>query len=117
MENNSNIDIHESGQHGTVKSYIIGFIVSLGLTLASYFLVTAHVLSGWFLGLAVGLLAMIQVAVQLLLFLHLGDEPKPRWNLMAFFFMLGVIAIIVLGSLWIIENLNDRMMLTMDMKG
>jgi cytochrome o ubiquinol oxidase subunit IV len=43
-------------------------------------------------------------------FLHLGRETRPRWKLAVFLFMLGVILILVFGSLWIMTNLNYRMM-------
>jgi cytochrome o ubiquinol oxidase operon protein cyoD len=56
-------------------------------------------------GLAVG-----QLLVQLGLFLHMGSEPKPRWNLMATLFSLMVVIIVVGGSLWIMNNLNYNMM-------
>jgi cytochrome o ubiquinol oxidase operon protein cyoD len=54
--------------------------------------------------------------IQLHYFLHLGDEPKPQWNLLTFGFMIGVVLILVFGTLWIMNNLNDRMMPQMDSK-
>lgn len=55
-------------------------------------------------------LGFIQTIVQLVLFLHLGSEPKPHWNMTVFLFMILVVVIIVLGSMWIMQNLNYRMM-------
>jgi cytochrome o ubiquinol oxidase operon protein cyoD len=54
-------------------------------------------------------LAVVQLFVQLYFFLHMGDESKPRWNLMAFLFMLLVLVIVVFGSLWIMKNLDYHM--------
>jgi cytochrome o ubiquinol oxidase subunit IV len=51
-------------------------------------------------------LAILQLVVQLMLFLHLGDEPKPRWNLLAFLFAVLVVAIVVGGTLWIMYELS-----------
>ena len=51
-------------------------------------------------------LATLQLVAQLVFFQHLGRERKPRWNLIVFGFMLGVLAILVFGSLWIMKNLN-----------
>lgn len=108
MENNSHVSLET--HHGTMKSYLIGFSFSILLTLLAYFIVSEHLFTGWFLIGSITLLCVVQVTLQLIFFLHLGDETRPRWNLISFFFMLGVIVILVLGSLWIIENLNERMM-------
>ena len=96
--------------HGTVATYTIGFVLSLGLTLAAYVTVVNHALAkSTIVAIVVGL-ALTQLFVQLLFFLHLGREAKPRWRLIAFLFMLMVIGIVVLGSLWIMDNLNYHMM-------
>jgi len=55
-------------------------------------------------------LATIQLFVQLIFFLHLDREPKPFWNLQVLMFAAGVIVIIVVGSIWIMNNLNYNMM-------
>ncbi len=88
------------------KSYLVGFLLSLGLTLAAYFMVSHHLGSGGVLMSIVVCLALVQLLVQLKFFLHLGSETKPRWNLLVFSFMLGVLLILVFGSLWIMYNLN-----------
>ncbi len=90
-------------------SYVIGFVLSLGLTLSAYYVVVNGLLTGWGLLWAIIGLAVTQLVVQLLFFLHLGREDRPRWNLMAFLFMLLVLIILVFGSLWIMTNLNYHM--------
>lgn len=92
--------------HGTVQSYTVGFITSLILTFAAYLMVVNHLFSGWGLLLAIAGLAIAQLLVQLLFFLHLGQESRPRWNLQVFAFMLIVLFIVVGGSLWIMKNLD-----------
>lgn len=103
------IDINEGG-HGTLQSCVAGFLICIALTLAAYFLVAENVLSKWASNIVISALGLIQVFFQLLLFLHLGNEPKPRWNLLAFLFMVAVVAILVFGSLWIMYNLDSRVM-------
>jgi cytochrome o ubiquinol oxidase operon protein cyoD len=93
----------------TVKSYVVGFVTSLVLTLGAYFLVTQQALSRRLLIGAVATLALAQAFVQLFFFLHLGRETKPRWKLVVLLFMLMVVAILVFGSLWIMYNLNYHM--------
>ena len=96
---------HEAG-HGSLRSYLVGFVLSLALTLTAYFLVVDHVLSGAALLAAILVLAITQLVVQLIFFLHLARESHPRWNLTVFGFMLVVLVILVFGSLWIMKNLN-----------
>lgn len=96
--------------HGTLKSYVIGFITSLVLTGISFSLVTYRLLSGYTLIYSLVALALTQAIFQLLFFLHLGREPKPKWETAIFFFMLLILFIIVLGSLWVMNDLNERMM-------
>ncbi|MBL8159519.1 cytochrome o ubiquinol oxidase subunit IV [Candidatus Saccharibacteria bacterium] len=95
--------------------YVVGFIMSLALTLAAYFLVTGQAdggrsLSYWGLVFILSGLAVCQLLVQLVYFLHLGREARPRWNLMAFFFAVVVVVIVVIGSIWIMGHLNYNMM-------
>lgn len=94
----------------TVHSYTVGFVLSLVLTLAAYFTVVNDVLTGKAVVMAIAGLAVAQLLVQLIFFLHLHRESKPRLNLLVFSFMLMVVGIIVIGSLWIMENLNYHML-------
>lgn len=96
--------------HGTLKAYVIGFISSLLLTLISFSLVITRPFANHFIVYAIIGLAIIQAIVQLLFFLHLGQEAKPRWETFGFCFMVLVLAIVVVGSLWIMHDLNTRVM-------
>jgi cytochrome o ubiquinol oxidase operon protein cyoD len=96
---------------GKLEAYITGFILSIVLTLVAYFMVAANLASGFPLVLALGALAFAQVVVQLVFFLHLGEEPSPPWNLFVFLFMVLMVLIIVLGTLWIMYNLNYLMVM------
>jgi cytochrome o ubiquinol oxidase operon protein cyoD len=101
-----------SGKAGgiTLKSYVSGYVASLCLTVAAYLLVSRHALSTrWILIAMVVGLALTQFLVQLVFFLHLGRETKPRWKLAVFLFMILIVGILVFGSLWIMNNLNYRM--------
>ena len=89
--------------------YIIGFVLAVGLTILAYLTVTQHWLAGSTLVFGLMGLAVIQFVVQLIFFLHIGQESRPRWNLAVFLFTLLVLMIIVFGSLWIMYNLNYGM--------
>lgn len=105
--------VNEPG-HGNLVSYVIGFILSLILTLAAYFIVEEHLLTGVAQVSTIVGLCVIQVLVQLLFFLHVGSEPKPRWNYHMLLFTLLIVFILVAGTLWIMYNLDYRMMPSMD---
>ena len=97
-------------------SYFVGYILSVGLTLAAYYFVNQHVqsehsaYSHQTLRYMILGFAAVQFIVQMYFFLHVGRESKPRWKLVTFFFMLLVLVIVVFGSIWIMDNLNYHMM-------
>lgn len=84
----------------------IALFASLLLTLGAYFLASHHLFA-----FALLPLACVQAAVQLIFFLHVGQEKKPRWNLLFFGFMLMVVLLVVVCSLWIMYHLNYNMAL------
>ena len=102
--------------HGSTKSYLVGFISSLILTLISFGLVMTEAINAPYLFYALVTLALVQAIFQLLFFLHLSYEPKPQWESLVFYFMLLVLIIIVIGTLWIMIDLNDRVMSHMNME-
>lgn len=96
-------------ENGTFRSYVTGYSLSIIFTITAYLLVVHKKFStGMIVALIIGL-ALIQFLIQLIFFLHLGKETKPRWKLFVFIFMIVVVLILVIGSLWIMNNLNTRM--------
>jgi cytochrome o ubiquinol oxidase operon protein cyoD len=77
---------------------------------AAYFVVVEVPGSAWWLLPLLGVLALTQMVVQLMFFLHLGDETSPRYKTISFSFMGGIMFIVVAGSLWIMANLDANMM-------
>ena len=105
---------HEEHPGGSVKKYIMGFVLSLLLTFASYFSVLYKLFSPSLVLYTILALALVQTVIQLALFLHLGEEAKPHRNLLTFLFMLSILIIIVWGSIWIMDHLDYNMMIPMD---
>jgi len=100
---------HDEQQFSYGK-YIAGFVSSVALTLLAYLLATrAHINHNLLIGF-LAVLAITQFMVQMVFFLHIGEERQPRWKLYMLLLMLCVVLIVVLGSLWIMNNLNYRMM-------
>ncbi len=94
----------------TLKLYLTGFFLSLILTLLSFSLTAAGFFSKNLLAIVLIFLALSQAFVQLHFFMHFGKEEKPRWMTLVFYFMVFILLVIVLGSLWIIFDLNNRVM-------
>jgi cytochrome o ubiquinol oxidase operon protein cyoD len=94
---------------GSAQSYTIGFILSIAFTLLAYFLVVDHSLSTTALAVAIVILAIAQMFIQLIFFLHLGQGSDSRWNMIILAFAGIVILIVVVGSVWIMSNLNRNM--------
>lgn len=101
--------------HRMVRSYLIGFSISFVLTLIVFAITSQQLNSSHatfsksnFVLLIAGL-AFAQLAAQLVYFFHLGKETKPRFNTIAFYSMAMVVGIIVIGTLWIMANLDYNM--------
>ena len=95
-------------RRATVR-YCVGAGIAAILTLAVYFATN----DGWLYAVPLAVFALVaacvQVAVHLVTFLHIGQETKPRWRAYSFAFTALTIVIIVIGSLWIMINLNYNM--------
>lgn len=89
--------------------YGAGFVGSIVLTLLAFWLAYEHLVSGTLAAVIVLVLGLTQAGVQAYFFLHLGEEAKPRWRNYSFFFMTTMIAVVVVGLLWVIINLNYNM--------
>lgn len=92
-----------------LSQYVTGFVASVVLTLMAYLAVVHELFSTIGLATLVVTLGLVQFMVQLVFFLHLSLETKPRWKLAIFIFMVGVVLIVVFGSLWIMANLDYHM--------
>lgn len=103
------ISEHETHE-GSMQSYATGFLLSLVFTIIPFVMVVKKVASGNALVAMLLGFAALQFVVQAVFFLHLGSETKPRWKLVALLFAVFIVALVVIGSLWIMYNLNYYMM-------
>ncbi|MGM1049563.1 cytochrome o ubiquinol oxidase subunit IV [Paenibacillus sp. N3/727] len=90
--------------HGSFKSYTIGFICSIILTVIPIAVVLNEWLQGTRLALVLMIAAVLQLFVQLLFFMHLREEKNPRYNLISLILGLVILVVIVAGSIWIMLN-------------
>lgn len=103
-------DTHHEGNHGSVKSYMIGFVLSVILTAIPFGLVMYPSLPKDLTVMIVVALAVIQVVVHLVYFLHMDRSKEQRSNVTTFLFTTLVIALLVGLSLWIMFSIHTVMM-------
>ena len=103
----------EEHWNSTTKRLTIGFFISLVLLISIYMIVAHQLIEKSIACYVIVGLAFLQAIVQLICFLHLGTEQFPYWSNLLFIFMLIILTIIVLGSVWIMYNLNYNMMMPM----
>lgn len=103
------IDTHH-GWNASIKPLILGFIFSIICILAVYRIAThMHLRHDLLVATVVGV-GCIQVILQLIFFFHIGLESKPRWSLLLLVFTVVLILVVVLGTLWIMYNLDYNLM-------
>ena len=95
---------------GSLKSYITGFILSVVLTAMAFGAVMSEALAPRVTIITIFTAAVLQILVHLYYFLHLNSSSEARWNILAMIFTVLIMALFVGGSIWIMHNLNIRMM-------
>ncbi|MER3546525.1 MAG: cytochrome o ubiquinol oxidase subunit IV [Rhodanobacteraceae bacterium] len=98
---------------GSLRGYLTGFALAAILTVIPFWLVMDHVITNRPLAIFVILaLAVVQIFVHIIFFLHLDTRSEGGWNMMSFIFT-AVLVIIVLGaSIWVMYNENANMMMS-----
>ncbi|MBV9969024.1 MAG: cytochrome o ubiquinol oxidase subunit IV [Xanthobacteraceae bacterium] len=93
-----------------VRGYVLGFVLSIALTAASFYVVSSNLIWGPAIPVALGVLAVAQIGVHLVFFLHITTAPDNTNNVLALAFGVLIVGLIIGGSLWIMANLNRNMM-------
>ncbi|WP_434998298.1 cytochrome o ubiquinol oxidase subunit IV [Pectobacterium brasiliense] len=102
---------HSGASHGSVKSYVIGFVLSVILTVIPFSMVMSGTASHSAILFTVMGCAVVQILVHLVYFLHLNTSSEERWNVVALVFAVLIIAIVVVGSIWIMMSAHHNMMI------
>ncbi|GAB5433666.1 MAG: cytochrome o ubiquinol oxidase subunit IV [Epibacterium sp.] len=97
--------------HGSYKSYAIGFVLSVILTVIPFWMVLGEVDIGVNTAIAVIFgLGAVQIIVHMHYFLHVTYGAEDGWQVMSLVFT-GILLIIVLaGSIWVMAHLHENMM-------
>lgn len=103
------IDTAYGASHATLSSYITGFLLSIVLTVIPFLIASLHLLTGSDLLYTITLFALLQLVVQLVFFLHLNTRSKAKWNLITIVFTIFMVVFLVIGTIWIMQNLSSNM--------
>ena len=102
--------VHEREPTASYLSYTVGLGLAILATIASFIVAQTNLL--WAPGIPVGLivLALAQIGVHLVFFLHLGSGSDSTNNILALAFGVLIVFLVIAGSVWIVANLNSNMM-------
>jgi len=100
----------QEGTSSGVLIYTVGLVLAVGLTATSFWAANTSLLWGPGVGLGLAVLAIAQMGVHLVFFLHITTGSDNTNNVLALAFGVLIATIVVAGSLWIMANLNANMM-------
>jgi cytochrome o ubiquinol oxidase operon protein cyoD len=93
-----------------VIGYLVGFVLAIGLTLVSFYIARSTLVWQPSIPIALSVLAVAQMGVHLVFFLHITTGSDNINNVLALAFGLLIVMLLVFGSLWIMTHLNHMMM-------
>src|SRR5208282_3481627 len=102
--------LHGAEIADAVKSYLIGLGLATLLTLVSFLIPGATFVWAPSIPVALIVLAIAQMGVHLVFFLHITTAPDSVNNVLALAFGLLIVLLVVGGSIWIMYHLNHNMM-------
>ena len=106
-------DTHGQGgaAHGSVKEYVVGLLLSIVLTVIPFGLAMTGVLPTGPTIAIVLVCGVAQMLVQLIFFLHMNGKSEQLWNTASAILVFILVAILVVGSIWVIQHLNHNMLM------
>jgi cytochrome o ubiquinol oxidase operon protein cyoD len=100
----------EDGATEGVASYVVGLGLAALLTIVSFFIAGTTLVWGPSIPVALTVLAIAQMGVHLVFFLHITTGPDNVNNVMALAFGVLIVMLLMAGSLWIMAHMNHNMM-------
>ena len=98
-----------TGFRAGLGAYLIGLLLAAGLTIASFWAAQTHLIYGPGVHVALVTLAIAQMGIHLVFFLHITTAPGHANNVLALAFGVLIVGFVVLGSLWIMSHMNQMM--------
>ena len=93
-----------------IRNSNLGLGFSVVLTVAAFIVASSEIIYGPSIPIALIVLAIAQMGVHLVFFLHITTGPDNTNNVLALAFGILVVFLIIAGSIWIMANLNENMM-------
>ncbi len=93
-----------------VLGYVVGLGLAVLLTCVSFFISGTSLVWGPSIPVALAVLAVAQMGVHLVFFLHLTTGPDNVNNVMALAFGVLIVLLLIGGSLWIMDHMNHNML-------
>jgi cytochrome o ubiquinol oxidase operon protein cyoD len=101
----------DASGHGTLKGYVTGFVLAVILTVIPFWLVMGDVFAdAQTTALVIMALAVVQIIVHMVYFLHMNTKSEGGWTMLALIFTVVLVVITLSGSLWVMYHLNHNMM-------
>jgi cytochrome o ubiquinol oxidase subunit IV len=92
-----------------IGGYLLGLTLAAGFTVASFWTVDTRAIYGPGVALALLVLAVAQMGIHLVFFLHITTAPDHSNNILALAFGVLTVCLVVFGSLWVMSHLNHDM--------
>ena len=100
----------DGGAHGTLGSYVAGFVLAVILTAGAFGVVLRGGLDPATAIIVLAVLAFVQVVVHLVFFLHLNASAGEGWNLLSLAYTVLAAAFLIFGTIWVMHNVSMNMM-------
>jgi len=99
-----------SRSHAGIRAYLLGLALAIALTAASFWCAQTHLIYGPAVPMAIAVLAVAQMGIHLVFFLHITTAPDNTNNVLALAFGVLIAFLVVFGSIWIMDHLNHNLM-------
>jgi cytochrome o ubiquinol oxidase subunit IV len=103
----------ESETHEGVRAAVRGYLTGLGLaallTIASFWAASTHLIYGPAVPVALVALAIAQMGIHLVFFLHITTAPDNTNNVLALAFGVLIVFVLVFGTVWVMIHMNANM--------
>ena len=93
-----------------IRSYLVGLLLATALSAVSFYIARSTLVWAPSIPIALSVLALAQIGVHLVFFLHITTGKDSINNVLALAFGILIVLLLVFGSLWIMSNLNRNML-------
>ena len=103
-------DLNPADIPHALRGYLVGLLLATLLTCVSFYIAQSALVWQPSIPIALSVLALAQMGVHLVFFLHITSGPDNVNNVMALAFGLLIVVLLVFGSLWIMTHLDHNVM-------